>query len=38
MSYILNKSGFPIPYVKDQTVSGADRQWYFLELKILSLI
>ncbi|HEJ8099123.1 TPA: type VI secretion system amidase effector protein Tae4 [Serratia marcescens] len=35
MSYILNKSGFPIPYVKDQTVSGADRQWYFFRVKDL---
>lgn len=29
MSYILNHSGLFIPYIQKQTVSGADKRWYF---------
>lgn len=35
ISYILNKTGFPVPFIKDKTVSGADRQWYFYRVKDL---
>jgi hypothetical protein len=29
MSYILNSAGVHIPFIKNQTVSGADKRWYF---------
>jgi hypothetical protein len=33
ISYILNQSGVPIPYMRNQTVSGADKRWYFHYVK-----
>lgn len=35
MSYILNKSGPIIPYSGNDTVSGADKQWYFFRVSKL---
>ena len=29
MSYILNQSSVLVPYIPGQTVSGADKRWYF---------
>lgn len=33
LSYILNQSGMPIPHIPGQTVSGADKRWYFFRVK-----
>ena len=33
ISYILNYSGMPIPYIPGQTVSGADKRWYFFRVR-----
>lgn len=35
MSYVLNQAGMPIPRLPAQTVSGADRRWYFYRVKNL---
>lgn len=35
LSYILNHSGMPIPRIPGQTVSGADKRWYFYRVKNL---
>jgi len=35
MSYVLNQSGLKIPNVPGQTVSGADKNWYFFRVKNL---
>lgn len=35
MSYILNESGLKIPHITGQTVSGADKHWYFFRVKNL---
>src|SRR4051794_2772443 len=33
MSYILNQSGASVPFTLNQTVSGADKRWYFFRVK-----
>lgn len=33
MSYILNECGVLIPFKSTQTVSGADKRWYFFRVK-----
>ena len=33
VSYVLNESGMLIPYIPGQTVSGADKRWYFFRVK-----
>lgn len=35
MSYILNRSGMTVPYIPGETVSGADKCWYFFRVKSL---
>lgn len=35
LSYILNQAGMPLPYITGQTVSGADKSWYFYRVKNL---
>lgn len=35
LSYILGQAGMPIPYIPGQTVSGADKRWYFFRVKHL---
>ncbi|WP_260433579.1 type VI secretion system amidase effector protein Tae4 [Burkholderia sp. Bp8998] len=35
LSYILGQAGMPIPYILGQTVSGADKRWYFFRVKNL---
>ncbi|WP_076515925.1 T6SS effector amidase Tae4 family protein [Achromobacter sp. MFA1 R4] len=35
LSYILNQAGLSIPYKPGQTVSGADKRWYFYHVKNL---
>lgn len=33
MSYVLNESGTRIPYIEAETVSGADKRWYFFRIR-----
>lgn len=33
ISYILSQSGMRIPHIPQQTVSGADKRWYFFRVK-----
>lgn len=35
LSYILNQAGMLIPYMAGETVSGADKSWYFYRVKDL---
>lgn len=35
LSYILNYSGMSLPHIAGQTVSGADKRWYFFRVKNL---
>jgi hypothetical protein len=35
MSYILNQAGMTIPHIPGQTVSGADKRWYFYRVRNL---
>ncbi|WP_082674149.1 type VI secretion system amidase effector protein Tae4 [Thiohalocapsa sp. ML1] len=35
MSYVLNETGFKIPYTSRQTVSGAKGNWYFFRVTAL---
>lgn len=35
MSYVLNKTGFKIPYISGQTVSGQQGDWYIFKVKTL---
>ena len=35
ISRVLNYSGFPIPFEKDQTISGADKMWYYYRISKL---
>lgn len=35
MSYILNQAGISIPRIPGQTVSGAQKRWYFFRVKDL---
>lgn len=35
LSYVLNYSGMPIPPIPGQTVSGADKRWYFYRVRNL---
>ncbi|WP_144638914.1 type VI secretion system amidase effector protein Tae4 [Bordetella genomosp. 13] len=37
MSYILNYSGTPVPFVPGATVSGDDKRWYFYRVRGLIL-
>jgi hypothetical protein len=37
MSYILNYAGTPVPHLPGQTVSGADKRWYFFVSRTSSL-
>ncbi|WP_080411180.1 type VI secretion system amidase effector protein Tae4 [Burkholderia ubonensis] len=32
LSYILSQAGMPIPHIPGQTVSGADKRWYFFRV------
>ena len=35
MSYVLNQSGLKVPHIANQTVSGADKHWYFYRVRNL---
>jgi hypothetical protein len=35
MSYVLNNTGFKIPYIPNQTVSGKNGNWYIYKVKTI---